>query len=188
MYDFVLCYLHLWWNFSLTRLNVVCLHIILNRLLFRSFSYQIDIDQVVYQRWQWGDSSFLCHLQAPLQVNNNIHYCLFDCWYHLHETWKRYQITKEQNKMILVFLQVHKLWFDKLNKTKICHKLLLLFGKLHSFRPLTSYLEYMSEEEKEFLGIFWICWLHSCMLCFHYGIPDGLRWQIGYLYCSLGQE
>ena len=24
--------------------------------------------QVVYQRWQWGDSSLLCHLQAPLQV------------------------------------------------------------------------------------------------------------------------
>ena len=112
----------------------------------------IDFDQVVYQRWQWGDSSFLCHLQAPLQVNNNIHYCLFDCWYHLHETWKRYQITKEQNKMILVFLQVHKLWFDKLNKTKICHKLLLLFGKLHSFRPLTSYLKYISKEEEEFVG------------------------------------
>ena len=25
--------------------------------------------QVVYQRWQWGDSSLLCHLQAPLQVS-----------------------------------------------------------------------------------------------------------------------
>merc|ERR1719242_1266469 len=24
--------------------------------------------EVVYQRWQWGDSSLLCHLQAPLQA------------------------------------------------------------------------------------------------------------------------
>ena len=54
----------LWWSslIPMIMMNVIACGVY-DKIYIMMWSHQ-----VVYQRWQWGDSSLLCHLQAPLQV------------------------------------------------------------------------------------------------------------------------